>query len=60
MPDTNRRDVAESMFERYQRREVEINSALKQEEARRAAAIENMRRLRQLRLQRDETVEVTS
>jgi hypothetical protein len=61
MPASNQREVAESAFERNQRREAEINDALKQEQARRAAAIANMHRLRQLRLQRDEKVgQVTS
>lgn len=50
---SNQRDVAETVFERNQRRETEINQALQQEEARRAAAIANMHRLRKLRLQRD-------
>jgi len=53
MPETNQRDVAESVFERNQRRETEINQALQQEQARRAAVVANMHRLRQLRLQRD-------
>jgi hypothetical protein len=53
MPTTHQRDVAETVFEREQRRETEINQALRQEEARRAAVIANMQRLRQLRLQRD-------
>jgi phosphopantothenate synthetase len=57
MPD--QREVAETLFERNQRRETEINEALKQEEARRAAVIKNMHRLRQLRLQRDEKSEVS-
>jgi hypothetical protein len=51
--DTNQRAVAERVFEHNQRREAEINDALKQEEARRAAAIENMHRLRALRLARN-------
>jgi hypothetical protein len=50
MSDTNQRAVAESVFERNQRREAEINDALKQEEARRAAVIANMYRLRALRV----------
>lgn len=54
MPDTKQREVAETVFERNQRRETEITQALRQEEARRAAVIKNMHRLRQLRLQRDE------
>lgn len=53
MPATHQRDIAETVFERNQRRETEINQALRQEEARRAAVIANMQRLRQLRLQRD-------
>ncbi len=48
-----RRDMAETVFERNQRRETEINDALKQEYARREAAITNMYRLRRLRLARD-------
>jgi hypothetical protein len=60
MPDSNQREIAESVFERNQRREAEINAALKQEEARRAVAIENMHRLRKLRLQRDEKVNASS
>ena len=42
------------MFERNQRREVEINDAMKQENARREAAVKNMYRLRALRLERDQ------
>jgi hypothetical protein len=52
MPDT-RHQIAETIFERTQRREKEINDALKQEYARREAAIKNMHRLRALRLGRD-------
>jgi hypothetical protein len=52
MSDANQRAVAESVFERNRRREAEINNALKQEEARRAAAIANMQRLKALRLSR--------
>jgi len=47
------RVVAESVFDRNKRREAEINEALKQEEARREAAVKNMHRLRALRLARD-------
>jgi hypothetical protein len=54
MPETNQRAIAETVFERNQRRETEITQALQQEEARRAAVVKNMHRLRQLRLQRDE------
>ena len=54
MPDTQR-EVAETVFNRNQRREAEINEALKQEYARREAAIKNMYRLRALRIARDES-----
>jgi hypothetical protein len=58
MPDSNQRQAAESVFERNQRREAEINDALKRDDARRVAVIENMHRLRKLRLQRDEKATV--
>lgn len=45
---------AESVFQRYERREAEINDALKQEAARHAAVVKNMGRLRALRLSRNE------
>jgi hypothetical protein len=51
MPDT--REIAETIFQRNQRREAEINDALKQEYARREAAVKNMYLLRALRLARD-------
>jgi hypothetical protein len=47
------REIAETLFERNQAREVKINDALKEEYARREAAIKNMYRLRALRLARD-------
>ena len=47
------REIAETVLERNQRRETEINDALKQEYVRREAAIKNMYRLRALRLARD-------
>jgi hypothetical protein len=53
MSDTSQREVAESVFERNQRREAEINNALRQEAARREDVIRNMHRLRALRLARD-------
>jgi hypothetical protein len=53
MLDTRTRAVAESVFDRNKRREAEINEALKQESARREAAVKNMHRLRALRLARD-------
>ena len=48
------REIAETIFQRNQRREAEINDALKQEYARRDAAVKNMYRLRALRLGRDQ------
>ena len=59
MPDPKQREVAESVFERNQRREGEINNALKQEAARRAAVVKNMQRLRALRLQHDKKAKGT-
>src|SRR6516165_2076608 len=53
MLDTRTRVVAESVFDRNKRREAEINEALKQEEARREAAVKNMLRLKALRMARD-------
>jgi len=47
------RQVAESMFDRYQRRESELDDVLKQERARHDAAMRNMQRLRTLRIERD-------
>ena len=54
MPDAKQREAAESVFAYNQRREAEINTALKQEAARHEAAIKNMQRLRALRLSRSE------
>jgi hypothetical protein len=54
MTDTDQRVFAETVFERNQRRGAEINEALKQENARREAAVKNMYRLRALRLERDQ------
>jgi hypothetical protein len=53
MANPKRREVAESVFNRNQRREAEINEALRQEAARRAAVVKNMHRLRAQRLERD-------
>jgi hypothetical protein len=53
MTDTDQRAFAETVFERNQRHDAEINEALKQENARREAAVKNMYRLRALRLERD-------
>ena len=55
MLDTNQREIAESQFERNQRREAEVEDALKQERARHEAAVNNMHRLKALRLARDDT-----
>ena len=46
----NRREIAETFFARNQAREEKINDALKEEYARREAAVKNMYRLRALRL----------
>jgi hypothetical protein len=54
MTKTDQRAFAETFFERNQRRDAEINEALKQENARREAAVKNMYRLRTLRLERDQ------
>ncbi len=48
------RATAETLFERYQRREREINDALKLEEERHEAVIKHMQRLRELRLSRNQ------
>ena len=47
------RAVAETVFQRNQAQEAKINDALKEEYARREAAIKNMYRLRALRLARE-------
>ena len=52
MSDTNQREVAEALFD-HKRREAEINDALRQEHARREAAVKNLYRLGALRLARD-------
>ena len=56
MTNTDQRAFAETIFERNQRRDAEINEALEQENARREAAVKNMYRLRALRLERDQKV----
>jgi hypothetical protein len=50
MTDYGQRAFAETIFARENAGEREPNDALKLEETRRAAVIENMRRLRTLRL----------
>ena len=52
MADAKVIERAERVFQRNERREAEINDALKQEEARHAAVVKNMHRLRALRLSR--------
>jgi hypothetical protein len=54
MTDSDQRAFAETVFERNQRRDAEIDEALKQENARREAAVKNMYRLKTLRLERDQ------
>jgi hypothetical protein len=49
---TDQREIAETSFRRNPKRD-EINEALKQEHARREAAVKNLYRLRALRLARD-------
>ncbi len=53
----NQRELTETVFERNERREAEINNAMKQEHARREAAVKNMYRLRALRLARDAKID---
>jgi hypothetical protein len=48
----DQREIAETSFRRNPKRD-EINEALKQEHARREAAVKNLYRLRALRLARD-------
>lgn len=50
MTDNSARRRAESVFNREQRREQEIAAAIELEAARHQAAMENMKRLRELRL----------
>jgi hypothetical protein len=56
MADPKARAVADSVFDRNQKREAQISEALKQEAARHDAAVKNMHRLRTLRLERDATL----
>ena len=49
---TDQREIAETVFQRTPKRE-EINEALKQEHARREAAVKTLYRLRALPLARD-------
>jgi hypothetical protein len=59
MTNTDQLALAETVFERSQRRDAEINEALKQENSRREAAVKNMYRLRALRLERDQKSQTT-
>jgi hypothetical protein len=54
MSDAQKREIAEALFEQNQSRE-EIKDAIKLEEARRAAMVENLYRLRSLRLSRNQS-----
>jgi hypothetical protein len=60
MANPKRREVTETVFARNRRREAEINEALKQEAARRAAVVKNMHRLRALRLSRVEAARLSN
>ena len=53
MSDAEHRDIAEALFELKQGR-AEIKEATKLEEARRAAIVKNLYRLRNLRLSRNQ------
>jgi hypothetical protein len=53
MIDDTQRALAETVFEREQRLDTEINDALTMEATRRAVAVQNMQRLRALRLARE-------
>ena len=55
MTNTDQREIAETAFRRNPKRD-EINEALKQEHARREAAVKNMYRLKALRLAQDAKV----
>jgi hypothetical protein len=53
MSDAEHRDIAEALFELKQGR-AEIKDAIKLQEARRAAIVKNLYRLRNLRLSRNQ------
>jgi hypothetical protein len=53
MSDAEQRDIAEALFAPKQSRD-EIRNAIKLEEARRAAMVKNLYRLRNLRLSRNQ------
>jgi hypothetical protein len=58
MTNIDHREIAETAFRRNSKRD-EINEALKQEHARREAAVKNLYRLRALRLVRDAKLDGT-
>jgi hypothetical protein len=53
MSDTEQREIAETFFEQKQSRE-HLKDAIKLEEARRAALVKNLYRLRSMRLSRNQ------
>jgi hypothetical protein len=55
MAENDPRAVAETLFDRQQRREREVSDALRLEEERHAAVVKNMHRLRALRLSRSQS-----
>jgi hypothetical protein len=59
MTDAEQRDTAEALFEPKQSRQ-EIKDAIKLEEARRAAMVKNLYRLRRLRLSRNQAASTQS
>jgi hypothetical protein len=59
MTDAEQRDIAEALFEPKQSRQ-EIKDAIKLEEARRAAMVKNLYRLRRLRLSRNQAASTQS
>jgi hypothetical protein len=54
MSDTEQREIAERLFEQKRSHE-DLKDAIKLEEARRAAMVKNLYRLRSLRLSRNQT-----
>jgi hypothetical protein len=52
MSETTARELAEAEFDQHRKRETETGGALKLEAARHAALVDNMNRLRALRLAR--------
>jgi hypothetical protein len=59
MTDAEQRDIAEALFEPKQSRQ-EIKDAIKLEEARCAAMVKNLYRLRRLRLSRNQAASTQS